>query len=497
MKTRLFTAVLVLLTAGTLMAQTPPPAPGKKYGLPKGNEFDRVSIGLTIGASHLNSDMLKGDADGESRVFKNNEWKPAFGLQINHQISHSIGLRFRGMFTNFYAEDEELLDSVTFEPILFNNNSTRGKLYEDYMETPVSEFALEMTYNFGNISFLNRNKNFHFVTTLGIGVFNFDSEVKEQGTDKLLRSTGTVTEVMIPMSLGVKYKIGKVDIGLAVDYRQTFTDRIDATVKTYSEFDDYIMGNISVNYTLGKKNRPMEWVNPMEVVYSDISELKEKIDIMSGDKDKDGVSDLFDKDNNTPEGVKVYGDGTTVDSDGDGIPDGKDSDPFTPKGARVDANGAEIDTDSDGVADSRDLEPNTPAGSLVNFQGLTLAKPGEYGKDGLSGKGKDGVSFLPSVFFDLGGSSIKPTQYDRLVVIAKAMKANPDIKVRITGNCDVQGSDNENQRLGLRRADAVKNHLVSQYGIDPARLTTESKGESDPMAKSINGVNRRVDFSVE
>jgi OOP family OmpA-OmpF porin len=302
---------------------------------------------------------------------------------------------------------------------------------------------------------------------------------------------------MIPMSLGVKYKIGKVDIGLAVDYRQTFTDRIDATVKTYSEFDDYIMGNISVNYTLGKKNRPMEWVNPMEVVYSDISELKEKIDIMSGDKDKDGVSDLFDKDNNTPEGVKVYGDGTTVDSDGDGIPDGKDSDPFTPKGARVDANGAEIDTDSDGVADSRDLEPNTPAGSLVNFQGLTLAKPGEYGKDGLSGKGKDGVSFLPSVFFDLGGSSIKPTQYDRLVVIAKAMKANPDIKVRITGNCDVQGSDNENQRLGLRRADAVKNHLVSQYGIDPARLTTESKGESDPMAKSINGVNRRVDFSVE
>lgn len=492
--------MIIMLATGSLFGQnststtTTTTTTGKKYGLPKGKEFDRTSIGLTVGVSHLNCDLL-GGGDEEGRTFKNAFFRPDFGLQIHQQISHSIGLRLRGIYTNVYAEDTELLDSVTKRPILFDNNATRGKLYEDYLEGPLTEFAFEMTYNFGNISFLNRNKNFHFVATLGVGIVNFDSEVKEKNTDLLLRETGKTTEAIVPMSFGVKYKLGKVDVGLALDYRKTFTDFIDATVKTYSSYDDYVMGNITVNYTLGKKNKPMEWVNPMEVVYQDISEMKEKIDILSGDKDKDGVSDLFDKDNNTPEGVKVYGDGTTVDNDGDGIPDNKDADPFTSKGAKVDANGVEIDTDNDGVADSKDLEPNTEPGSLVNHQGITLAKPGEYGKDGIAGK--NGVSFLPSVYFDLGASSIKPNQYDRLVVIAKAMKSNPDIKVRIIGNCDIQGGTEENQRLGMRRADAVKNHLINQYGIDAGRLITETKGENEPLAKSINGMNRRVDFSVE
>ena len=130
-----------------------------------------------------------------------------------------------------------------------------------------------------------------------------------------------------------------------MEYRKTFTDDVDATVKTFSEYDSYYMMNAMVSYTLGKKNKPMEWVNPMEVVYNDISDLKEKVNILSGDKDKDGVSDLFDKDNSTPEGTKVYGDGTTVDTDGDGVADSKDADPYTAKGAKVDANGQEIDTE--------------------------------------------------------------------------------------------------------------------------------------------------------
>lgn len=94
------------------------------------------------------------------------------------------------------------------------------------------EGALEMTYNFGNISFLNRNKNFHMVATLGVGFFNFDGEVKSDSSNSiLLRKSGNITELMIPMSLGFKYKINKIDIGLALDYRKTFTDNVDATVK--------------------------------------------------------------------------------------------------------------------------------------------------------------------------------------------------------------------------------------------------------------------------
>ena len=77
------------------------------------------------------------------------------------------------------------------------------------------------------------------------------------------------------------------------------------------------------------------------------------------------------------------------------------------------------------------------------------------------------------------------------------MQANPELKVKITGNCDIRGNENENIKLGQRRADNVMNHLIKQYGIDASRLSTGSKGEKEPMATSLNPMNRRVDFAVE
>jgi outer membrane protein OmpA-like peptidoglycan-associated protein len=74
---------------------------------------------------------------------------------------------------------------------------------------------------------------------------------------------------------------------------------------------------------------------------------------------------------------------------------------------------------------------------------------------------------------------------------------NPDLKVMITGHADYTASEQYNEKLGMRRAEAVKDHLVKVYGVDPARLSTETKGETDPMANNPNkDMNRRVDFSV-
>ncbi len=486
-------------TAGSSSSSTT--SASTTYGLPKPKEFDRWSVGGTVGVSYLMGDLLRGKQNN-SRFLESAEVKPAFGLQVHYQVTHSIGIKARYLISSFSGRDDDYLDSITKLPITIGGIGNNSKLYKEVYDSPLSEGTLEMTYNFGNISFLNRNKNFHFVTSLGLGFFNFDGKVKEDTINgQTLRKSGNVTEIMIPVSLGFKYRINKIDIGLALEYRKTFTDNVDATVKTFSEYDNYIMMNVGVNYTFGKKNKPMEWVNPMEVVYNDLADMKEKIDILSGDKDKDGVSDLFDKDNSTPEGSKVYGDGTAVDTDGDGVADNMDADLFTPKGAKVNANGQENDTDGDGVADSRDLEPNSDQGSLVNYQGITIAKAGEFGKDGVSGgsgvNGKNGTGYLPSVFFDLGSSSVKSIYQDRLLVIARVMKANPDLKIKVSGNCDVQGSANENTRLGQRRADAVKNILIKVYGIDGSRVNTETKGETEPMASGMNAMNRRVDFSVE
>lgn len=509
MKTKHLLIAFCLFISGTTFAQTTTGG-----GLPNKKDFDRMSIGLKLGVTHLNGDLLSGPQNN-SRMLDELNFNLGYGLMFNYQLTHSIGLRASGMLSKFEAYDKEYLYNSQGVWLPFNpanpNSPTKYGEFTDKYESNMYEASLEMTYNFGNISFLNRNKNFHMVATLGAGMFHFDGDVTlddskdvivgtspDADTAKaggVLRSSGSTSELMIPLSLGFKYKIGKIDLGLAMEYRKTFTDNVDATTKTFSEYDSYYMLNAGVSYTLGKKSKPMEWVNPMEVVYNDISDLKEKVNILSGDKDKDGVSDLFDKDNATPEGTKVYGDGTTIDTDGDGVADSKDADPYTAKGVKVDANGQEVDTDGDGVADSKDLEPATESGSLVNFQGITIAKPGQHGKDGVNGL--NGSGYMPSIFFDLGSATVKSVYNDRIFVIAKMMKTNPSVNITITGNCDVTGSDNENQRLGARRAENVKEILVKSFGIDGSRITTETKGSKDPVAVKLNSMNRRVDFSVK
>lgn len=447
-----------------------------KYGLPSPKDYDKWSIGLSFGQTMFLGDVME-DSKTNNKYLKQ-QFNPNFGLQVTRQLSHSVGLRASGAYTMIKSgpSNEKYESSL---PSAFVN-----------FETTVLEGALEGVYTFGNISHLKRNKKFHMFVSLGIGMFKFDGELTDDSTSVVLKETGGVSEIMVPFGIGFKYQIKKFDIGLSYDYRKTFTDKVDGVKKELSEYDTYSFIRLNLNYSIGKKNKSMEWINPMEVVYNDIADLKDKVDILSGDKDKDGVSDMFDRDNATPEGDKVYGDGTSVDIDGDGIADGKDGDPFSYKGVKVDANGVEIDTDGDGVGDSHDLEPGTPKGKLVNFQGVTIEMDPAKGA-------ATSVSFLPSVFFDLNSSAVKQVYKDRILVVARALKSNPDLKIMITGNTDITGTEPANDKLGQRRADAVKDHLVKVYGIDAARLSTETKGEKDPMAnKTNNPMNRRVDFSV-
>lgn len=66
----------------------------------------------------------------------------------------------------------------------------------------------------------------------------------------------------------------------------------------------------------------------------------------------------------------------------------------------------------------------------------------------------------------------------------------------VEGHTDAVGTESSNQRLSEQRALAIKEYLVTQYGIDPFRLFPTGKGESrlyKPEAPS-DGENRRVEF---
>jgi hypothetical protein len=84
-----------------------------------------------------------------------------------------------------------------------------------------------------------------------------------------------------------------------------------------------------------------------------------------------------------------------------------------------------------------------------------------------------------------------------LLDISKVLKEVTS-PVKIVGHTDSDGDDATNQKLSQERAESVKNILVKQYGIDEAKLTTEGRGESQPIADNNNAEgkaqNRRVEF---
>ncbi len=102
------------------------------------------------------------------------------------------------------------------------------------------------------------------------------------------------------------------------------------------------------------------------------------------------------------------------------------------------------------------------------------------------------------ILFDVNSDKIKPESYGTLKEIAKVLSDNADVKVRIIGHTDSDGSDESNLDLSKRRAASIKNSLASEFGIDAARMETDGKGESEPAADNNTAEgkanNRRVEF---
>jgi OOP family OmpA-OmpF porin len=356
--------------------------------------------------------------------------------------------------------------------------------------------TLNAVITIGNISFLKKTPRLNVYGFFGFGIINVDPTLtykRGDSTSVLFKGTN---EQITPFGFGLKYRIAdKWVIDAGYSFWQSNSDKLDGYIKNLSELDNYSYLNVGISYLIGKKAKPIEWVNPLNTIYADLYDVKDKVDRMTGDGDDDGVADMFDKDPNTPAGVKVYGDGTSVDIDADGVPDFTDTEPFSNKGAKVDASGKELDADADGVPDSEDLEPNTTKGSLVNFQGKTILDDAgnlssEYNNV------NNGGGYFPPIFFDLNSALIKDRFKETIAAMALIMKKNADLKLDIIGNCDTRASAEYNLALGKRRAEAVKTQLVKLYGIEDSRITTDSKGKNDPLTVD-HYINRRVDFVVK
>src|SRR5438093_2189389 len=109
------------------------------------------------------------------------------------------------------------------------------------------------------------------------------------------------------------------------------------------------------------------------------------------------------------------------------------------------------------------------------------------------------VTYAADAFFDFNKSVIKPEGKAKLDdLVGKIKDINLEVIIAV-GHTDAVGSDAYNQKLSVRRSEAVKAYLVSK-GIEKNRVYTEGKGEKQPVAdnKTAEGraKNRRVEIEV-
>ena len=109
------------------------------------------------------------------------------------------------------------------------------------------------------------------------------------------------------------------------------------------------------------------------------------------------------------------------------------------------------------------------------------------------------VTFEADTFFDFDRSTLKPAGKAKLEDLVSKLSGTDIEVVLATGHTDSVGAASYNQKLSVRRANAVKAFLVSK-GVPADRIFTEGKGESKPVAsnKTSEGraKNRRVEVEV-
>ncbi|QKE62742.1 OmpA family protein [Aquipseudomonas campi] len=160
------------------------------------------------------------------------------------------------------------------------------------------------------------------------------------------------------------------------------------------------------------------------------------------------------------------------------------------------------DQDGDGVFDRRDRCPDTPPDTPVHHNGCPLpVYPSGEEPAAPVVEVSEAVRVELDVKFDFDKSVVKEDSMADIQSLADFMKQYPQTSTVVEGHTDSVGSDAYNQGLSERRANAVRDVLVNQYGVEAGRVSSVGHGEAQPVADNETdegrAVNRRVEAAVE
>ena len=106
------------------------------------------------------------------------------------------------------------------------------------------------------------------------------------------------------------------------------------------------------------------------------------------------------------------------------------------------------------------------------------------------------VTLSSGVFFDSGKSTLKKGAQTTLTRIANQLKGDSSVKVTVEGHTDNTGTAEKNQALSEKRAEAVRDFLVST-GVPSDRVTAVGKGDTQPIATNKTAAGRQQNRRVE
>ena len=414
----------------------------------------KLSVGLNFGLTNSYTDAPQ-ENSGNS-----------FGLGFKYSVSHSIGIRAS-----------------------FNSGTIAGDRSEetgnaDYsFENSFSTIDLSAVFTLGNVSFLRSARNLQYFATIGLG--SMSNDATGINNDPSRNTSYDESEVFVPIGFGLKYNLNdNFDIGLNTQFNFTSSDDIDAfnyDVFANKSNDYFTQTGITLSYKFGtdkSQTSHLDWINPVESIYNDIDSINKNLKTLMADSDGDGVGDYFDKDNETPDGVKTYGDGTSVDTDGDGVPDSKDKEVFSLVND-VDSDGVAKDDDGDGIPNAIDVEPSSPAGSMVDSKGkaIEIKEYSAYNCDNLT---------LPTIMFDNGSSKISSSSFASLYTLAEKMRMCPSLSLTATGYTRSKSGE----RLAMKRANSIIDHLEANYGVERGRISVDYIADTD-----VDYASKRIDFT--
>ena len=141
------------------------------------------------------------------------------------------------------------------------------------------------------------------------------------------------------------------------------------------------------------------------------------------------------------------------------------------------------DSDGDGVPDPDDDCPNTPSNYAVDENGCPILI-------------EEIARFELQVNFDFDESVIRDEDVPEIEDLAEFLREYDGVMLQLEGHTDSVGTQHYNLDLSQRRADAVRDMLIEDFGISPGRITAQGFGEQIPVADNETEAGREANRRV-